>query len=79
MVKSSPSPLFPDQCLKRSVLVSGHRTSISLERAFWDELKEIADKRSLSINQLVTQVDEKRKSNLSSALRLFILQEAKKV
>ncbi len=50
-----------------------------MERAFWDELKEIADKRSLSINQLVTQVDEKRKSNLSSALRLFILQEAKKV
>ena len=79
MVKSSPPPMFPDQCLKRSVLVSGHRTSISLERAFWDELKMIADKRDMSINQLVTQVDEKRKSNLSSALRLFILEEVKAV
>lgn len=69
--------LFPEQCQKRSVLVSGHRTSVSLERAFWDELRAIAEKRGISINQLVTHVDEGRKSNLSSALRLFILKEVK--
>lgn len=71
-------PLFPDQCQKRSVLVSGHRTSVSLEPAFWDELRLIAEGQGVSLNNLVTTVDETRKSNLSSALRLYILRHVKK-
>ena len=60
---------------KRSVLVAGHRTSVSLEDAFWDVLKELADRRGLSINQLVAEVDEGRSGNLSSALRVYVLRE----
>ena len=58
---------------KRSVLIAGHRTSVSLEDAFWDVLKEIADRRGSSLNQLVMEVDEKRTGNLSSALRVYAL------
>jgi predicted DNA-binding ribbon-helix-helix protein len=66
-----------DACRKRSVLIEGHRTSISLEPAFWDELCRIALDRGVSINHLVTQIDHKRRGNLSSALRLFVLNELK--
>jgi predicted DNA-binding ribbon-helix-helix protein len=62
---------------KRSVVLAGHRTSISLEEAFWQALREIADTRRQSINALVGEVDAARGSaapgNLSSALRVFIL------
>jgi predicted DNA-binding ribbon-helix-helix protein len=58
--------------VKRSVQISGHKTSISLEEEFWNSLREIANGRSVS--QLVTAIDEQRNSdNLSSAVRLFIL------
>jgi len=69
--------LFPKQSQKRSVLVAGHRTSISLEQEFWDELCLIAEKKKVSINNLISRIDKSRKSNLSSALRLFILQYLK--
>jgi predicted DNA-binding ribbon-helix-helix protein len=60
--------------VKRSVQVSGHKTSISLEEEFWESLREIAKGRSASVSQLVAAIDEQRKSdNLSSAVRLFIL------
>ena len=65
----------PNRLRKRSVLVAGHRTSVSLEDAFWEVLKELADRRGLSINQLVTEVDEGRVGNLSSALRVYALRE----
>ena len=58
---------------KRSVLISGHQTSISLEDAFWIELKTICKHETKSLNQIATEVDEKRSGNLSSALRVFIL------
>ncbi|MGB3810530.1 MAG: ribbon-helix-helix domain-containing protein [Parvibaculum sp.] len=61
--------------IKRSVTISGHRTSISLERPFWDALKEIACSEDISVNELVRRIDEGRDSegNLSGAVRVYIL------
>ncbi|GAB6051598.1 ribbon-helix-helix domain-containing protein [Magnetospira thiophila] len=58
---------------KRSVNIAGHSTSISLEEEFWEELKKIAKARRLSLNELVSEVDEGRVGNLSSELRVFVL------
>jgi predicted DNA-binding ribbon-helix-helix protein len=58
---------------KRSVLIAGHPTSITLEAAFWDDLRAVARRRRLSLNALIGIVDTERDGNLSSALRLFIL------
>jgi len=65
---------------KRSITVAGHRTSLTLEEAFWIELKALAEARRQSLNELVTQIDKDRdlSTNLSSALRLFVLAELKK-
>ena len=65
----------PSRLRKRSVMIDGHRTSVSLENAFWEALQVIARNRGLSINQLVAEVDKGRKGNLSSALRVYVLQE----
>jgi len=59
---------------KRSVIVSGHRTSVSLEELFWEALAELATERRISINHLVTEIDCESPSNLSSAIRIHILQ-----
>lgn len=61
--------------IKRSVTIAGHRTSISLERPFWDALKEIACSLDLSVNELVRRIDEERDSegNLSGAVRVYVL------
>ncbi|MCY1669196.1 ribbon-helix-helix domain-containing protein [Rhizobium sp. SL86] len=60
---------------KHSATLHGHRTSFSLEDAFWDELKLIAAARKLSIAALIAEIDDARPadSNLSSALRLYVL------
>ncbi|MEQ8603319.1 MAG: ribbon-helix-helix domain-containing protein [Marivibrio sp.] len=58
---------------KRSVVIAGHRTSISLENAFWDALRDLATARDLSVNQLVTEIDRGRRGNLSSAIRTYVL------
>ncbi len=68
---------MPDLVRKRSVLIAGHATSISLEAEFWDGLKDIADRRGLSLNTLVAEVDGQRHGNLSSALRLLVLRDLK--
>jgi predicted DNA-binding ribbon-helix-helix protein len=60
---------------KRSVVIAGHRTSISVENAFWRVLVEIARVRGVSANQLITAIDRARQGNLSSAIRLFVLAE----
>lgn len=60
---------------KRSVRIAGHRTSVSLEDAFWTELAAIAKARGLSVNALIAEIDEGRGGNLSSAVRVFILNE----
>ncbi len=59
---------------KRSVLVAGHKTSVSLEAAFWDELRAIAAARDLSLNALIAEIDRSRGGNLSSAIRLYVLE-----
>jgi predicted DNA-binding ribbon-helix-helix protein len=60
--------------LKHSILVAGHRTSISLEDAFWQALKNIACERDINLAEIVARVDaERQQSNLSSAIRLFVL------
>ncbi|HVO16979.1 MAG TPA: ribbon-helix-helix domain-containing protein [Alphaproteobacteria bacterium] len=59
--------------VKRSVVIDGHRTSVSLEPAFWEALKEIAERRSLSINKLIAEIDRGRTGNLSSAIRVYVL------
>jgi predicted DNA-binding ribbon-helix-helix protein len=60
---------------KRSVMIAGHRTSVSLEKAFWDCLKEIAADRGTTVAELIAEIDQKRsQSNLSSAIRLFVLE-----
>lgn len=64
---------------KHSVRIADHPTSITLEPEFWDALKIIATQRKLSINDLTTQIDETRGArNLSSAIRVFILDWYKK-
>ena len=60
--------------VKRSIVVSGHKTSVSLEDAFWTGIKEIASGRNMTLSDLVTAVDsERQQGNLSSAIRLFVL------
>jgi predicted DNA-binding ribbon-helix-helix protein len=60
--------------VKRSVVVGGHKTSVSLEDAFWTSLKDIATRRGLALSTQIDVIDRTRKtSNLSSAIRLFVL------
>lgn len=60
--------------VKRSIVVAGHKTSVSLEDAFWNGLKEIAAGRDTTLSDLVASIDaERRHGNLSSAIRLFVL------
>jgi predicted DNA-binding ribbon-helix-helix protein len=60
--------------VKRSIVIAGHKTSVSLEDAFWKGLKEIAGGRDMTLSELVAAIDsERRHGNLSSAIRLFVL------
>ena len=59
---------------KRSIVIGGHKTSVSLEDAFWGSLKEIAGGRGQTLSDLVAEIDGQRAhGNLSSAIRLFVL------
>lgn len=62
---------------KRSLTIRGHMTSVSLEDAFWEELGQIARARNTSVAGLVSEIDSARKSGLSSAIRLFVLETVK--
>jgi predicted DNA-binding ribbon-helix-helix protein len=60
--------------IKRSVVVDGHKTSVSLEDQFWDSLKQLADETNMPLSKLIGQIDHGRtRGNLSSAIRLFVL------
>jgi predicted DNA-binding ribbon-helix-helix protein len=60
--------------VKRSIVIAGHKTSVSLEDAFWIALKDIATARSMTLSELVASIDaDRRQGNLSSAIRLFVL------
>lgn len=59
---------------KRSIVIAGHKTSVSLEDAFWKGLKDIATERNLTLSEMVASIDSgRRHGNLSSAIRLFVL------
>jgi predicted DNA-binding ribbon-helix-helix protein len=60
--------------VKRSIVVAGHKTSVSLEEAFWNGMKEISGLRDMTLSELVGEIDGNRQQgNLSSAIRLFVL------
>ena len=60
--------------VKRSIVIDGHKTSVSLEDAFWDGLKNIAHAQRVTLSELVAKIDGTRtESNLSSAIRQFVL------
>ncbi|BAT59338.1 hypothetical protein GJW-30_1_01869 [Variibacter gotjawalensis] len=60
--------------IKRSIVIANHKTSVSLEDAFWTSLKDIANERGVTLSDMVSSIDSKRKhGNLSSAIRLFVL------
>jgi len=60
---------------KRSLVIAGHATSVSLEQEFWEALKQIADRRGIALAALVAEIDADRQENLSSALRLHVLRD----
>lgn len=60
--------------VKRSIVIGGHKTSVSLEDAFWQGLKEIAVGQHTTLSNVVAEIDlQRRQNNLSSAIRLFVL------
>jgi predicted DNA-binding ribbon-helix-helix protein len=65
--------------VKRSIMIGSHKTSVSLEDAFWRGLKDIAATRHTPLRDLVATIDtERQHGNLSSAIRLFVLDYYKK-
>jgi predicted DNA-binding ribbon-helix-helix protein len=64
--------------VKHSVRIASHRTSVSLEPAFWEALREIAARRRVPLNALLTEIDARRGGNLSSAIRLFVLDSCRR-
>ncbi|MFA6265986.1 MAG: ribbon-helix-helix domain-containing protein [Pseudolabrys sp.] len=64
--------------IKRSIVIAGHKTSVSLEDAFWQELKKIAGHQRTTLSSVVSDIDtQRRQGNLSSAIRLFVLEQAR--
>jgi predicted DNA-binding ribbon-helix-helix protein len=60
---------------KRSVVIGGHKTSVSLEEPFWSAVREIAGAQEVSVSSLLREIDQSRRnSNLSSAIRVFVLE-----
>ena len=60
--------------IKRSIVIADHKTSVSLEDEFWNDLKEVAARRDMTLSELVGAIDaDRQSSNLSSAIRLFVL------
>ena len=63
---------------KRSVVIGGHKTSVSLEKPFWNEMRAIADHQQVTLSNLVSRIDDERQNaNLSSAIRVFVLQHVR--
>ena len=69
---SNPSPV------KRSIRIAGHATSVSIEAPFWEALREIAARRRQPVNALLAAIDAERRGNLSSAIRLFVLDSCRR-
>jgi predicted DNA-binding ribbon-helix-helix protein len=78
MAELTPGPEMPSSqkstIVKRSIVIDGHKTSISLEDQFWAELKVIAAEKDVTRSELISMVDhDRQRGSLSSALRLFVL------
>ena len=72
-----PNDAANARVVKRSLAIAGHRTSVSLEDAFWRRLRRIAAERGLSVNALAARIDASRgEANLSSAIRVYVLEAA---
>lgn len=69
--------ILSERPVKRSVTIAGHTTSLSLEKPFWDALKILAATQGRSLSALIAEIDERRGTNLSSALRLYVLDSFK--
>ena len=65
--------VLSQKVIKRSVSIAGHTTSVSLEQDFWDELNRLAKVDDISISTLIELIDDARSTNLSSALRLYVM------
>jgi predicted DNA-binding ribbon-helix-helix protein len=63
---------------KHSIIIAGHASSVSLEPEFWDELKQISERDGVSINQIISMIDADRGGNLSSAIRIFIINDMRR-
>jgi predicted DNA-binding ribbon-helix-helix protein len=61
---------------KRSIIVNGHKTSVSLEDEFWDELRDLAAERRVPVTALVNEIDQVPGGNLSSAIRVYLFMQA---
>ncbi|MDA8637779.1 ribbon-helix-helix domain-containing protein [Rhodospirillales bacterium] len=66
----------PATLKKRSVNIAGHATSVSMENIFWDRLSDIASARGSSVSAIIREIDAARTGNLSSALRVYILEHS---
>jgi predicted DNA-binding ribbon-helix-helix protein len=66
---------MPTLVHKRSIIIAGHKTSVSLEDAFWNGLKDMAHHKAMTVSNMIAEIDigRDRKGNLSSAIRLFVL------
>ena len=80
---NAKDPIGRSLVVKRTVTVRGHKSSVSLEDAFWNALKEIAAHKEASLSELVTKIDDDRTAreqiNLSSAIRLFVLDHYRRI
>jgi predicted DNA-binding ribbon-helix-helix protein len=61
---------------KRSIIVNGHKTSVSLEDEFWNELRDLAAERRVPVTALVNEIDQVPGGNLSSAIRVYLFMQA---
>jgi predicted DNA-binding ribbon-helix-helix protein len=72
----TPAPMISGRPVKHSLTLRGHRTSVSLEAAFWQAFRDIAASQGLTLNQLATRIDEGRGDiGLASAIRVFVLED----
>ena len=70
--------IMKSSIIKRSIVIDGHKTSVSLEDAFWSGLKEIARGQQATLSNVVAEIDKARqRGNLSSAIRLFVLDQVR--
>jgi predicted DNA-binding ribbon-helix-helix protein len=76
--KFSGKAVMKSQIVKRSVVIDRHKTSVSLEDSFWNDLKDIAHYQRVTVSKLLETIDKGRQGNLSSAIRLFVFDQVRR-